>query len=112
MRCRGQPSEATKTCGADGEEVFIWRLADLLLVHCLGRFVLCVAISTEVARFLFGITSNLHSAGAKREGWRDAEQNHCRWRPSPEIIIVLVVKAGSQLVLVPRILAPPGLAVM
>ena len=34
----------TEMFGADGDGVFVWRLAGLLLVHFRGRFVLCVEI--------------------------------------------------------------------
>ena len=62
---RSNTFRATKTFGADGDDVFVWRLVGLLLVHLRGRFVLCVIVQTYVAQFLFDIPSNL--------GWRDVE---------------------------------------
>ena len=48
---------ATKMFGADGDEVFVWRLVGLLLVHFRGRFMHCVVIRADEAQFLFDVTN-------------------------------------------------------
>ena len=52
-----QNFRATETFGADGDEVFVWRLVGLLLVHFRGRVVYCVVIRAEVAQFFFDVTN-------------------------------------------------------
>ena len=50
MRSGKSNTSATKTFGADGDEVFVWELVGLLLVHFRGRFVHCVVIRAEAAQ--------------------------------------------------------------
>ena len=52
-----QHFRATKTFGADDDEVFVWRLVGLLLVHFRGRLVHCVVIRDEVSQFFLDVTT-------------------------------------------------------
>ena len=93
---------ASEMFGADGDEVFVWKLESLLFVHFRSRFMHYVVIRADIAQLLFHV-SQQQRTGTKSSG------SPCTWRAYNEgwEVSLCDKQRERRIVAKPQSLLPP-----